>query len=399
MKITTRQRSAPALPGLSGTARVDRRTAHLLARVRPGDVAVVDHQDMDRSTAQALVDAGVGAVVNASPMISGRYPNLGPEVLTSAGVVVVDRCGDTVLGAVKDGAGVRLHEGTLYVGDRQVASGREVDATVVADEMESARLGLRAQLESFTHNSTEFLRREQDLLLHGRGVPRTSTDMVERPVVVVVRGHDWEKELAGLKAFLTEQKPVLIGVDQGADALRAAGHQPDIVVASVDADELPSLEVLRKATDVVALVERGATRAATERLDRSGIRPSRFETGATAEDAALVLADTGRASLIVGVGMHATLDEFLDRRRTGLASTYLTRLKVGPRLVDAAAVPLLYDGAVRPRHLLVLGLAGLLALGAAIGVTPVGQEWADTLVAAAGPTTTDLIDSLQGLFR
>jgi uncharacterized membrane-anchored protein len=399
MRISTRQRSAPPLPGLSGTARVDRRTAHLLPRLRPGDIAVVDHQDMDRSTAQALVDAGVGAVLNASPMISGRYPNLGPEVLATAGVVVVDGCGTEVLGAVKDGARVRLHEGTLLVDDRQVAAGREVDLALVETEMEAARRGLRAQLESFTHNSTEFLRREQDLLLHGRGVPRTTTDLAGRPVVVVVRGHDWEAELAGVKAFIKEQKPVLIGVDEGADALRAAGHQPDIVVASATADELPSLEVLRRATDVVALVERGATRAATERLDRSGVRPLRFETGATTEDAALVLADTGRASLIVGVGMHATLDEFLDRRRTGLASTYLTRLKVGPRLVDAAAVPQLYDGAVRPRHLFALAVAGLVALGAAIGVTPVGQEWADAIVAAAGPTATDLIDSLQGLLR
>jgi uncharacterized membrane-anchored protein len=216
---------------------------------------------------------------------------------------------------------------------------------------------------------------------------------------VVVRGHDWERELAGIKPFIKEQGPVLVGVDGGADALRDAGHQPDIVVAHAAADELPSLEVLRRATDVVALVERGATRAATERLDRSGIRPLRFETGATTEDAALVLADAGRASLIVGVGMHATLDEFLDRRRTGLASTYLTRLKVGPRLVDAAAVPQLYDGAVRPRHLLALAVAGLVALGAAIGVTPVGQEWADSLAATVGPTTTDLIDTLQGLFR
>jgi uncharacterized membrane-anchored protein len=399
MKISTRQRSAPALPGVSGTARVDRRTVHLLPRLRPGDIAVVDHQDMDRSTAQALVDAGVGAVVNASPMISGRYPNLGPEVLATAGVVVVDGCGPEVLTSVRDGARVRLHEGTLHVEDRPVAAGREVDLALVETEMESARRGLRAQLESFTHNSTEFLRREQDLLLHGRGVPRTTTELADRPVVVVVRGHDWERELAGIKAFIKEQKPVLIGVDLGADALRAAGHQPHIVVASATADELPSLEVLRRATDVVALVERGATRAATERLDRTGIRPLRFETGATTEDAALVLADSGRASLIVGVGMHATLDEFLDRRRAGLASTYLTRLKVGPRLVDAAAVPRLYDGAVRPRHLLALAVAGLLALGAAIGVTPVGQEWADALVTAAGPTTTDLIDSLQGLLR
>jgi uncharacterized membrane-anchored protein len=143
---------------------------------------------------------------------------------------------------------------------------------------------------------------------------------------------------------------------------------------------------------VVVLVERGATRAATERFERLGVRPLRFESGATAEDAALILADSGDAYLIVGVGMHATLDEFLDRRRAGLASTYLTRLKVGPRLVDAAAVPHLYDGQVRPRHLLAVTIAGLVALVAAVGVTPVGQEWAADL----GPALSGLIVSDQG---
>ena len=136
----------------------------------------------------------------------------------------------------------------------------------------------------------------------------------------------------------------------------------------------------------------------TERFQRIGVRPLRFETGATTEDAALILADAGPATLIVGVGMHATLDEFLDRKRAGLASTYLTRLKVGPRLVDAAAVPHLYDGAVRPRHLLAVTIAGLLALAAAIGVTPVGQEWADAVSPVVTDAVTTLIDRVQGLF-
>jgi uncharacterized membrane-anchored protein len=401
MKISghqlTRQR-IPALPGIQGVARVDRRTPHLIARLRPGDIAIVDHQDMDRATAQALVDAGVVAVLNAAPMISGRYPNLGPDVLIQAGIPVFDTFGGEVVSRVKDGTRLRVHDGEVFDGADSVAVGRLVDGEVVRGELESARTGLHSQLESFTHNSTEFLRREQDLLLHGRGVPRTATDLAGRPVVVVVRGHDWEAELAGIKPFIREQHPILIGVDAGAEVLRAAGYQPHIVVANAADDELPSVEVLKKAKDVIALVERGAPATVTERFERIGVRPLRFETGATTEDAAMILADAGQASLIVGVGMHATLDEFLDRRRTGLASTYLTRLKVGPRLVDAAAVPGLYDGQVRPRHLLAVTLAGLLALAAAIGVTPVGQEWAD----AATPVVTDavatFIDRLQGLF-
>ncbi|WP_322919266.1 putative cytokinetic ring protein SteA [Nocardioides renjunii] len=397
MKFAVRPRPASALPGVHGPARIHRRTASVLGRLRAGDVAVLDHVDMDRDTAQSLIDAGVVAVVNASPMISGRYPNLGPERLVEAGVVVVDSAGPEIFDRLKDGSDVRIDGGVVHSGDALVAPARELTPDVVRTEMARARSGLAAQLESFTHNSTEFLRREQDLLLHGHGVPRTATEMAGRPVVVVVRSHGWEDELRGIKPFVREQKPVLIAVDRGADALVSAGHKPDVVVVTGDTDDLPSAAVLRKARDVVVLVERGAPRTATERLERLGIRPLRFETTATTEDAALLLASAREAALIVGVGMHATLDEFLDRRRAGLASTFLTRLKLGPDLVDAAALPRLYDGAVRPRHLLGAVLAGVLAVGAAISVTPVGQQWVDDVSPSVSRTTTDLFDDVRGL--
>ena len=191
----------------------------------------------------------------------------------------------------------------VHAGDTLVATGREVTAELVRSEMGRARSGLSAQLESFTHNSTEFLRREQDLLLHGHGVPRTATDMAGRPVVVTVRSHGWQDELRGIRPFVREQRPVLVGVDHGADALVEAGHRPDVVVVS-GADDLPGAAVLRKARDVVVLVERGAPRSATEQLERLGIRPLRFETTATAEDAALLLASAREASLIVGVAIR-----------------------------------------------------------------------------------------------
>ena len=396
MKFAVRSRPAPALPGVHGPARIHRRTASLLGRLHVGDVAVLDHLDMDRDTAQALIDAGVVAVVNSGPMVSGRFPNLGPERLVEAGVLVVDNAGPEVFDRIKDGTDVRIDAGVLHAGDTLVATGREVTADLVRSEMGRARSGLSAQLESFTHNSTEFLRREQDLLLHGHGVPRTATDMAGRPVVVTVRSHGWQDELRGIKPFVREQRPVLVGVDHGADALVEAGHRPDVVVVS-GVDDLPSAAVLRKALDVVVLVERGAPRSATEQLERLGIRPLRFETTATAEDAALLLASAREASLIVGVGMHATLAEFLDRRRAGLASTFLTRLKVGPDLVDASAVPQLYDGAVRPRHLVGALVAGVLAVAAAVSVTPVGQQWVDDLSPAVTSSTTDLIDNVRGI--
>lgn len=394
MRSAARTRNRVTPPGLTGIARVERRTRLLLPRLRPGDIAVLDHLDMDRSTAQALVDAGVAAVVNASPMISGRYPNLGPEVLAEAGVLLLDRAEGAQ--AIRDGARVRIHDAVVYVGEDPVATGREADAALIAGEMDAARRGMVTQLETFTHNSTEFLRREQDVLLHGLGLPRLVTPLADRPVVVVVPGHDHEAELEAIRSFVREQDPVLIGVDRGADTLLAAGHRPDVVVIGdglADAEQ-PSAKALRGARDVVVRVDRGG-RMHREQLERMGIRPLGLESSATTEDAALLLADAGDARLIVGVGMHASLDEFLDRQRPGLASTYLTRLKVGDRLVDARAVPMLYSGRVRPRHLFLVLLAGLIAVAAAIAVTPVGQEWADALARLV----SDLTDDLQGLFR
>jgi len=384
MRNPVRQRPLLDQPGVVGTARVDRRTRTLVARLRPGDVAVLDHVDLDGASAQALVDAEVGAVVNAAPMISGRFPNLGPTVLLGAGIPVVDGIGVDGLAAIPDGGTVRVHDGTVLLDGRPVALGRPVDAETVAAELEAARSGLATQLETLTHNTTEFLRREQDLLLHGRGVPRLATRIEGRPVVVVARGRDHELQLRQVRTFIREQQPVLVAVGRGADLVRAAGLRPDVVVvdAAAEESERPSTKALGSARDVVVRADRGGGRTAVEALERLGLRPLRLESTATAEDAALILADAADAALIVGVGLHATLEEFLDRQRGGLASTYLTRLKVGPRLVDAAAVPQLYAGRVRPRHLLLVMLAGLVALAAAVGVTPVGQEWADSLTDA-----------------
>lgn len=397
--MRSRHASDRALPGISGTARVDRRIRSLLPRLEPGDIAVVDHLDLDRAAAQRLVEARVAAVVNAAPFVSGRYPNQGPAVLLEAGVTLVDGVGQDALAAVRDGRTVRLHEGALYAGEAELARGRVVDADALADDLESARGGLATQLENFTHNSTEFLRREQDMLLHGRGAPRLGTSFADRPVVVAVAGPDHRSELAGLRRYLREQRPLLVGVDAGADALLAAGHKPDVVVVSspllreTDGGSV-SAKALRAATDVVVVVDRGSGRTPLDSLERMGVRPLRFETGATPEDAALMLAALGDASLIVGVGVHATLDDFLDRQRAALASTFLTRLRVGARLVDARAVPELYAGRLRSWQLWLVLLVGLLAVVAAIAVTPVGRQWSDELV----PALTDLVDRVEGLF-
>lgn len=374
MLVPVRNKSSLDLPGLIAPARVARRSKVLLPRLKPGDVAVLDHLDLDRATAQALVDSGVAAVLNASPFLSGRYPALGPVLLADAGVVMLDRVEG--VDQIPDGARVRVHDEVVYVDGAAVALGRAVDADVLAAEMDQARAGLATQLDTFTHNSAAFLRLEEGLLLHGEGLPTPATRIAGRPVIVVVDGAGLAAHLRTVRAFLKERRPVLVGVDRAAEALRAAGYTPDVIVLNTgpEAPELPSKATLRAARDVVVRVERGDRRP-VEQLERIGVRAARVETAATTEDVALLLAFASEATVIVGVGTHATLDEFLDRQRSGLASTYLTRLRVGQRLVDASAVPLLYSGRLRPRHLFLAILVGMLALAVAIATTPVGQDW------------------------
>jgi len=404
MKFPSRQKPVEGLPGTTGTVRMDRRTQPLLGRLRPGDIAVIDHLDLDGSTAEALVDCGVAAVVNASPFISGRYPNLGPELLVKAGVVLLDNVGSDVFTKINDGAVARVHEGQLFVGDDPVLAGRELSGEDVSVQMEEARGGLSTQLQSFTHNTTEFLRREQDLLLHGQGAPSTRTKLEGRPVVIVVRGYDYREDLKRLRRYIREQRPVLVGVDAGADVLIAAGHRPDIVVVGENGlahgsragdGSTVSDKALQGAREVVLHTDRAGRAVGSDRLDKLGVRPLEFSASGTSEDIAMLLADLGGASLIVSVGTHATLNEFLDRHRSGLASTFLTRLRVGPKLVDAKSVPQLYAGRVRFWHLLLVLLAGMLALLVAVVSTPNGQEWWTSVQA----DLEDLSNWLQGLLN
>ncbi len=393
MKLPTRPVPAPrraALEVVRGPARVDRRLNGALRRARSGDVLVVDHIDLDRAGAEAILARGVTAVVNASAFISGRYPSLGPEILVRAGVVLVEGVGPDVLSVVRDGAVVGLDDGRVLVQGQSVAQGTRLHLADVLDAMERARGGLATQLASFAHNTTELLRREEDLLLHGQGFPEIGTRMRRRPVVVVVRDYEHERDLRGLRRFIREQRPVLVGVDAGGDALLARGLVPDLLVVGegglgADADlahhQMVSDDALVRAREVLLHADPANRVIGAERLDRLGVRAGRMSAGGTPEDVALLVADHEGASLIVTVGSHATLDEFLDQQRTGMSSSFLTRLRVGPRVVDAATVPTLYTGRVRLWQIWLVLLLGVLALAVAVAATPVGHGWAEDLLA------------------
>jgi uncharacterized membrane-anchored protein len=385
MRLPTLRRARSAEPGtVAGTARLDRRTKRLVGRLRPGDIAVIDHVDLDRVAADSLVAVGVAAVLNAKPSVSGRYPNLGPEVLIQAGIPLVDDLGETIFQQVREGDQVRLEGNTVFAGAEPVAHGVRHDAESVAKAMADAREGLSVQLEAFAANTMEYLKQERDLLLDGVGVPDVETRIGGRHCLIVVRGYDYKADLDVLRPYIREFKPVLIGVDGGADALVEAGYTPDMIVGDMDS---VTDDVLRCGAEVIVHAYTDGRAPGLARVQQLGVSAVTFPAAATSEDLAMLLADEKGASLIVAVGTHVTLVEFLDKGRGGMASTFLTRLKVGGKLVDAKGVSRLYRQSISGSSLLLLVLSAIAAMASAVAVSTVGKaylavasEWWDNLV-------------------
>ena len=374
IRLPARSNRGPR-PGLSGPARVDRRTKDLTKRLRPGDIAVIDHEDLDRVSAEALVACRPAAVVNASSSISGRYPNLGPEILVAAGIPLLDRAGPDVM-TIKDGTELTLEQGAVITAESTVTTATVLDKDAVQEAMTLARAGLSDQLEAFAQNTMDYLRKERELLFDGVGVPDIRTDLDGRHALIVVRGYHYKDDLQTLRHYIREYKPILIGVDGGADALIEARHKPDLIVGDMDS---VSDDALRCGAEIVVHAYRDGRAPGLERVRALGVDPVVFPATGTSEDVAMLLADDKGASLIVAVGTHVTLVEFLDKGRSGMASTFLTRLRVGGKLVDAKGVSRLYRSRITTSSLLLLVLAAFVAIVVAVSVSPAGGVIAPAL--------------------
>ncbi|WP_163758637.1 putative cytokinetic ring protein SteA [Mycobacterium botniense] len=354
-------------PGVVGTARVDRDIDRLLRRVGPGDIVVLDVLDLDRVTADALVEAEIAAVVNASPSVSGRYPNLGPEVLVANGVTLIDETGPEVFKKVKDGARVRLYNGGVYSGDRRLVRGTERTDHDIADLMREAKNGLVAHLEAFAGNTIEFIRSESPLLIDGIGIPDIDVDLRRRHVVVVGDEPSAADDLKGLKPFIKEYQPILIGVGTGADVLRKAGYRPQIIVGNPDQI---STETLKCGAQVVLPADADGHAPGLERIQDLGVGAMTFPAAGSPIDLALLLADHHGASLLVTAGHTANIETFFDRtRQQSNPSTFLTRLRVGEKLVDAKAVATLYHNHVSGGAIALLVLTMLIAVSIVLYVS------------------------------
>lgn len=362
----------PDAPAVAGIARLGRRTKDLTSRLVPGDVAVIDHEDIDRVAAEALVERQPAAVLNAAASTSGRYPNAGPRILVEAGIPLVDSLGPELFATLREGDEIIVQDGTVHRGAGTVLHGTAQDAGTVASDLAAAREGLSEQLELFAQNTMEYMLREKDLLLDGIGAPEVRTALRGRPVLIVVRGYHYKEDLATLRPFLRENRPVVIGVDGGADAVLEAGVRPDLIIG--DMDSVSDL-ALRSGAELVVHAYRDGRAPGLERLQELGLGDKAivFPASGTSEDIAMLLADEKGASVIVAVGTHGTLEEFLDKGRAGMSSTFLTRLRIGSKLVDAKGVSRLYRQRISTLQLVLLALAGLVALGVALWSTDGGQ--------------------------
>jgi uncharacterized membrane-anchored protein len=350
-----RSLSVPRDGVIEGIARVDSRTKRLIGRLQPGEIAIIKHDDLDRVAAEALVERRVRAVVNAAPSSTGRFPNLGPLVLTGASIPLIDAEDQEVFDAIKEGDRLTIEDGRILRGDEVVGKGELVTLEVAQQRLDEAKRDISGALEEFAENTLQYMASEREMLLEAIRLPSIKTNLLHKHVLVVARGYGYKEDLRSIltSGYIRDFRPVLVGVDGGADALLDMGLKPHVIIGDMDSVSTQSLTL---GAELILHAYSDGRAPGKERLDTLSLAYETFEAPGTSEDVALLLAYEKGAELIVAVGARAGLIEFMDKGRKGMASTFLVRLRVGPKLVDAKGVSELHRPG--PTRLQLFGLVG-----------------------------------------
>lgn len=339
---------------IRGRIKKDKKTKLLVERLQPGDIAVIDHRDLDEVAAESLCAQRIKAVINADSSMSGSYPNNGPAKLDAARIAHLDQAGENFFSQVNEGDVLTLRGDEIWRGTELMATARVVDTLLIERQLAVAEKNLDELLDKFVQNTLDYALKEKELILGGLQLPKLATEFRDRHVLVVVRGQSYREDLQAVKHYIDEVKPVLVGVDGGADALLEFGYRPDLVVG--DMDSVSDL-ALSKARERVVHAYPDGRAPGMERLKKLALDAVTVKAPGTSEDIALLLAYENGAKLIAAVGTHSNMIDFLEKGRKGMASTFLVRLKVGSRLVDARGVSQLYRARVSARSLVLLTLA------------------------------------------
>ncbi|NPV28556.1 MAG: hypothetical protein HPY58_02655 [Firmicutes bacterium] len=362
---------------IRGKAKVDRRTKNLVKRLRPHEIAVIDHEDLDEVAARSLIDCRPRAVVNASSSITGKYPNTGPLSLLKAGIPLIDEAGAGVINELRDGDEILLCSDGIYRDGRRIGNGTWLSEDAVRAKMEATQENLKKELVKFVENTLTYARQEQGLILGDYPVPALRTGLQGRHALIVVRGQGYREDILAIKPYIDEVKPVLVGVDGGADALLELGYLPDLIVGDMDS---VSDRALLSGAEIVVHAYPDGTAPGLKRVQDLGLEAVLFPAPGTSEDIALLLAYEKGAELIVAVGTHSNMIDFLEKGRPGMASTFLVRLKVGSILVDAKGVSKLYRRNLLFRHIAEIFLAALIPLVVVAAVSPAMRQFFQLLI-------------------
>jgi uncharacterized membrane-anchored protein len=360
----------------TGPARLDRRTKHLVRRLKPEDVAIIDHTDIDRVSAEELVESGVRVVINVAPSQTGRFPNPGPLLLVRGGVRLIDAPGAELFDKLTDGDLVTVRGASIFSNGDCLATGRIMQAGELATALADQRGRVTEALQAFADNTMRYIREEGRLLAEGIDFPALQTRFRDRHALVVARGPGHKRDLRIVTPYIRDFKPVLVGVDGGADALMDAGYKPDVIVGDMDS---VSDRALKSGAELLIHAYPGGDAPGADRVERLGLSYQSVPAVGISEDVAMLLAYEKGAELIVAVGTHFNVIEFLERDRLGMSSTFLTRLKVGEILIDAKGVSRLVSRQVGLWPLLAFTAAGVGALVVAVLVSPELRETIDLL--------------------
>jgi uncharacterized membrane-anchored protein len=356
---------------IKGTARSDKKTKNLVKRLQPGDIAIINHADLDEVAANSLIEKKVKAVINMVSSVSDKYPNPGPLKIIKAGIPLIDNAGETIMEKVAEGQEIQIKDGDILVGGKIIARGKILTEEYVKMRMELARSRMGEILSDFVENTLEYAKTEIGLISGDYPIPAIKTIFKDRHALIVVRGQNYKSDLMAIKSYVEDVKPVIIGVDGGADALMEFGFKPDMIVG--DMDSVSDATLLCGAEIVVHAYPDGRA-PGLERIRSMGLDAVTYPAPGTSEDIAMLIAYELGAELIAAVGTHSNMMDFLEKGRKGMASTFLVRMKVGSILVDARGVNQLYRNRVKPRHVAQILLAALLPVAVIMLVSPSMRE-------------------------
>ena len=329
---------------VKGIIKKDKKTKDLIKELNYGDIALISHRDIDEIAALGLIERKIKGVINIQESISGFYPNLGPKLLVEKGILLWDNVSSDLWDIIKNDSDIEIDDNMIL--EHNFLLGKPLNIDDIQHKLDMAEANFSNVLDDFIENTLTYAKKEKSLVTGFIEVPKIDIKIQNRPVVVLVRGKNYKEDLLAIKSFIKEVKPVLIAVDGGADAFLEHRMKPDIIIGDMDS---VSDDGLRSAKELIVHGYVDGRAPGLERLEELGLKGKVFKAPGTSEDIAMLLAYHYQAEIIVALGTHSNMIDFLEKGRKGMASTFLVRLKIGQKLVDGKGVSILYNSPMRAR--------------------------------------------------